>query len=71
MVASFKTNGKICRWLLSDILTGVLERLLIPRNETSRMECPLRRRVGRANIKSRPPMTASFPQPDKIHGFAE
>jgi hypothetical protein len=28
-------------WLLSDILTGVLERLLIPRNQTSETECQL------------------------------
>ncbi len=26
--------SNVCCWLLSDILTGVLERLLIPRNQT-------------------------------------
>jgi hypothetical protein len=32
-------------WLLSDILTGVLERLLIPRNQTSKIECQLWRKI--------------------------
>ena len=34
-------NANVASWLLSDILADVLERLLIPRNQTSGTECQL------------------------------
>ena len=43
--ASIQRHHNDRNWLLSDILTGVLERLLIPRNQTSETECQLWREI--------------------------